>query len=93
MKIILAGGTGTMGLILQQHFAERGDEVVVLTRRPLLAQHPKARMVRWNARTPGPWTARPPGPPDGRVANHLAPLVAGAPAGQGASIPGRWRAG
>jgi uncharacterized protein len=56
MKIILAGGTGTMGLILQQHFAERGNEVVVLTRRPMLQQHPKARMVRWNARTIGPWT-------------------------------------
>jgi len=55
MKIILAGGTGTMGLILQQHFADRGDEVVVLTRRPGLKQHPKARMVRWDGRTSGTW--------------------------------------
>jgi uncharacterized protein (TIGR01777 family) len=57
MKIILAGGTGTMGLILQQHFAERGDEVVVLTRRPDLKQHPKARMVCWDGRTSGAWDA------------------------------------
>ncbi len=57
MKIILAGGTGTMGLILQQHFAERGDEVVVLTRRPGLKQHPKARNVRWDGRSSGVWSA------------------------------------
>ncbi len=56
MKIILAGGTGTMGLILQQHFAERGDEVVVLTRRPALKQHPKVRMVHWDGRTSGAWS-------------------------------------
>jgi uncharacterized protein (TIGR01777 family) len=55
MKIILAGGTGTMGLILQAHFVERGDEVVVLTRRPGLKQHPKARMVHWNGRTSNGW--------------------------------------
>ena len=56
-KIILAGGTGTMGLILQQHFADRGDEVVVLTRRPELKQNPKARMVPWDGRTAGAWSA------------------------------------
>ena len=46
-----------MGLILQQHFAERGHEVIVLTRRPDVKQHPKARMLHWDGRTPGPWTA------------------------------------
>ena len=46
-----------MGLILQQQFAERGDEVVVLTRRTDPQQHPKARMVRWDGRTSGTWTA------------------------------------
>lgn len=54
-KIILAGGTGTMGLILQKHFADRGFEVVVLTRRPALQQHPKARMLHWDGRTVGAW--------------------------------------
>jgi uncharacterized protein len=54
-KIILAGGTGTIGLILQHHFAERGDQVVVLTRRPSIAQHPKARMVQWDGCTLGAW--------------------------------------
>lgn len=56
MKIILAGGTGTMGLILQQHFAERGDEVVVLTRTPDRKQHPHARMVGWDGRHVGDWS-------------------------------------
>lgn len=56
-KIILAGGTGTMGLILQQHFAARGDEVVVLTRRPALKQDPQTRMVHWDGRTTGAWAA------------------------------------
>lgn len=56
-KVILAGGTGTMGRILQNHFAERGHEVVVLTRRPAVQQHPRVRMVQWDGRTPGAWTA------------------------------------
>src|ERR1044071_104412 len=54
-KIVLAGGTGTMGMILQTHFAEQGYEVGVVTRRPALQQHPKARMVHWDGRTIGPW--------------------------------------
>ncbi len=55
MKVVLAGGTGTMGRILQQHFAANGDEVVVLTRRPEVRQHPAARMVAWNGRGRGDW--------------------------------------
>ncbi len=54
-KIILAGGTGTMGLILQKHFAERGDQVVVLTRRPGIKQHSLAHMVHWDAQSLGAW--------------------------------------
>lgn len=56
-RVILAGGTGTMGLILQQHFADRGDEVIVLTRRPDVRQHPTVRMLPWDGRTRGPWTS------------------------------------
>lgn len=56
-KVILAGGTGTMGRILQDHFAQNGNEVVVLTRRPAVQQNPNARMVLWNARTAGGWQA------------------------------------
>ncbi len=53
-KVILAGGTGTMGRILQAHFADQGHDVVVLSRNPR-AQHPKARMVPWDGRTTGTW--------------------------------------
>lgn len=53
-KIILAGGTGTMGRILQRHFAQAGAEVVVLSRTPR-AQKPGVRMVHWDAENPGDW--------------------------------------
>ena len=47
MKIVLAGGTGQIGAILERAFA--GDEVVVLSR---------SGAVRWDGRTLGPWAAR-----------------------------------
>lgn len=56
-KIILAGGTGTMGRILQDHFTERGHDVVALTRRPAVRQNPNVRMVQWDGRTAGAWAA------------------------------------
>ncbi len=56
-KVILAGGTGTMGCILQNHFIGQGYDVVVLTRRAEVHQNPKARMVRWDGRTTGAWSA------------------------------------
>lgn len=56
-KVILAGGTGTMGRILQNHFVAHGNDVVVLTRRPADKQNPKVRMVQWNGRTAGAWAA------------------------------------
>ncbi len=46
MKVVLAGGTGQVGQVLQRHFAVRRDEVVVLSR----GSH-----VRWDGRTLGPW--------------------------------------
>ncbi|MEO8588222.1 MAG: TIGR01777 family oxidoreductase [Flavobacteriales bacterium] len=56
-RIILAGGTGTMGRILQDHFIGQGNDVVVLTRHPDVSQHPKARLLAWDAKTKGAWTA------------------------------------
>lgn len=55
MKIVLAGGTGTIGRILQAHFAACGQEVVVLTRDPAAQRNAGVRFVHWNGRTPGPW--------------------------------------
>src|SRR4051794_34762251 len=48
MKVVLAGGTGQVGAVLQRHFAVRRDEVVVLSR---------ISGVRWDGRTLGPWAA------------------------------------
>lgn len=54
-KIVLAGGTGTIGRILQAYFSACGHEVVVLTRDPAARWNAGIRFVHWNGRTPGPW--------------------------------------
>lgn len=53
-KIILAGGSGFIGQILDKHFTDRGDEVVVLTRGKEKTSG-KTQWVRWDARTTGAW--------------------------------------
>lgn len=50
-KIILAGGTGCLGRLLQRHLTKQGFEVCVLSRRA------EAGTVRWDGETLGPWTA------------------------------------
>jgi uncharacterized protein len=52
MKIVIPGGTGQVGSILDRAFTAAGHEVVLLTRRPT-----DAREVRWDGVTPGPWCA------------------------------------
>ncbi|MEW9519272.1 TIGR01777 family oxidoreductase [Streptomyces tubercidicus] len=52
MKIVIPGGTGQVGGILNRALTAAGHEVVVLTRRPV-----RAREVAWDGATPGPWTA------------------------------------
>ncbi|MEU8888434.1 TIGR01777 family oxidoreductase [Streptomyces sp. NPDC048442] len=52
MKIVLAGGTGQVGAVLDRAMTAAGHDVVVLTRNPV-----RERQVAWDARTPGPWTA------------------------------------
>ncbi|SEH00343.1 hypothetical protein SAMN05444920_11677 [Nonomuraea solani] len=49
MKIVLAGGTGQVGTILNRALTAAGHDVVVLTRRPL------PRAVHWDGATLGPW--------------------------------------
>jgi uncharacterized protein len=53
-KIILAGGSGFLGKLAAAHFAARGWEVVVLSRK---AQAPQGliRYAQWDGRHPGPW--------------------------------------
>jgi uncharacterized protein (TIGR01777 family) len=55
MKVLLAGGSGFLGRALAERLAARGDEVVVLTRRPR-PEHPdrRARDVLWAPGTDHP---------------------------------------
>ncbi|MBX3313219.1 MAG: TIGR01777 family oxidoreductase [Actinobacteria bacterium] len=66
VKVVVAGGTGSLGRRLVERFTERGDDVVVLTRSPRsgLAH----RQVRWDGRTVGAWAAE----LDGAVVVNLA---------------------
>ncbi|WP_328554681.1 DUF1731 domain-containing protein [Streptomyces sp. NBC_00358] len=50
MKIVIPGGTGQVGAILNRALTAGGHEVVVLTRRPA-----RDREVLWDGETLGPW--------------------------------------
>ncbi|KMS75383.1 NAD-dependent epimerase [Streptomyces viridochromogenes] len=51
MKIVIPGGTGQVGAVLNRALSSAGHEVVVLTRRPT-----REGEVRWDGETRGPWT-------------------------------------
>lgn len=53
--IILAGGTGTMGLILQDHFVRQDFRVVVLTRNPDKHTRTDITFLPWDGRTISDW--------------------------------------
>lgn len=50
MKIIIAGGTGFLGDNLEKYFTEKGDQVLILTRKPK-----RKNELYWNAKTVGEW--------------------------------------
>ncbi|MEU0397289.1 TIGR01777 family oxidoreductase [Streptomyces sp. NPDC006208] len=50
MKIVIPGGTGQVGTILNRALTAAGHEVAVLTRRPV-----RDREVLWDGETLGPW--------------------------------------
>jgi uncharacterized protein (TIGR01777 family) len=52
MKIVIPGGTGHVGAVLARKFKKRGDEVVVLSRKP---KKEKWRTVSWDAEHLGSW--------------------------------------
>jgi uncharacterized protein (TIGR01777 family) len=53
MKVVLAGGTGSLGRPLADAFRKRGDDVVILTRHNRFdIDH---RQVEWDGRTVGSW--------------------------------------
>ncbi|MGW6269341.1 TIGR01777 family oxidoreductase [Streptomyces sp. NPDC055060] len=51
MKVVLAGGTGQVGAVLERALTAAGHQVAVLTRNPV-----RARQVAWDGRTLGPWS-------------------------------------
>ncbi|WP_298804669.1 TIGR01777 family oxidoreductase [uncultured Pseudokineococcus sp.] len=53
MKVVIAGGSGALGRRLGDDLAERGHDVVVLSRTPDPRARP--RQVGWDGATPGPW--------------------------------------
>ena len=54
MKIVIAGGSGQIGLVLSRALTGDGHDVVVLSRHP--TSQGKWRSVGWDAATLGPWT-------------------------------------
>jgi len=50
MKIIIAGGTGFLGKALQKYFSEKGNEVLILTRKPK-----EPNELYWDAVNVGDW--------------------------------------
>ncbi|MGI5207481.1 NAD-dependent epimerase/dehydratase family protein [Spirillospora sp. CA-108201] len=51
MKIVIPGGTGQVGAILNRALTAAGHDVAVLTRRPT-----REHEIFWDGETPGPWT-------------------------------------
>ncbi|MFE4600068.1 TIGR01777 family oxidoreductase [Kitasatospora indigofera] len=50
MKIVIPGGTGQVGALLERALTAAGHQVVILSRRPA-----SEREVHWDGRTLGPW--------------------------------------
>lgn len=81
MKIIIAGGTGSLGSALVQQLTAENHDIVILTRRGSLSPAPRITYVKWT--------------PDGQV-GPWAKVVEGAHALvnlAGESIAHRWTAG
>jgi len=55
VKVVLAGGAGSLGRRIAADLAARGDEVVVLSRSP--SSGGPGRQVRWDGVSAGPWAA------------------------------------
>jgi uncharacterized protein (TIGR01777 family) len=55
-KVVIAGGSGFVGLSLAEHLAAQGNQVRILSRQPPRAAGPWHH-VAWDARTLGPWSA------------------------------------
>lgn len=50
-NIIIAGGTGFLGQVLESYFSKKGYEIKILTRKPTKPNH-----IHWNAKDLDQWT-------------------------------------
>src|SRR6516165_9690371 len=60
MRVFITGGTGLIGTALVKQLSHRGDEVVLLTRRPTLARDrlcDSCRIFEGDPVQEGPWCA------------------------------------
>jgi uncharacterized protein len=58
MRIFVTGGTGLIGSRLVHRLLERGDEILLLSRRPAVARErlgSKGRVIEGDPMQPGPW--------------------------------------
>ena len=53
-RIVIAGGSGFLGGVLAEHFATRGHDVVILTRKPT-TRSDSVREVLWDGESLGAW--------------------------------------
>lgn len=54
VKVVIAGGSGTLGRRIAAYLAARDEEVVVLTRSPRSSPY---RQLQWDGETVGPWAS------------------------------------
>jgi uncharacterized protein (TIGR01777 family) len=73
VKVVLAGGSGSLGRRISTDLGARGHQVVVLSRQPDVSS--AVRQVFWDGRTVGDWAAELEGP-DTAVINLAGKLVA-----------------
>lgn len=72
MKVVIAGGSGSLGRRISADLTDRGNQVVVLSRQPDTSS--PVRQVFWDGRTVGDWAAELEGP-DTAVINLAGKLV------------------
>ena len=56
-KIVIAGGSGFLGQVLQDHFCSLNDETTVLTRKKPAVQKDGVGFVEWDAQNLGAWVS------------------------------------
>ena len=55
-KIVLAGGNGYLGKVLAKYYADKAEEIVILSRHEKQTEN-HVRTVVWDGKTRGKWTA------------------------------------